>query len=90
MAADELWVTAFGFHGTAMLPAILEEMRPSGGEIRQHRLGSGPWVHLRYADWRQQQQALAKNGKVGATLRYVLPPQRALAACTCTRLWVSD
>ena len=62
--SSDLWVTAFGFHGTSMLPLVLEELRPSGGEIRQHTLGSGQWVHVRYADWRQQQQALAKNGKV--------------------------
>lgn len=63
-ASGDLWVTAFGFSGTAMVPHVLEELRPSGGEIREHRLGSGLWVHVRYADWRQQQQALAKNGKV--------------------------
>ena len=57
-------VTAFGFGGAAMLPIVLDELRPAGGEVRQHRLGAGPWVHIRYADTRQQQQALAKNGKV--------------------------
>ena len=57
-------MTAFGYGGSSMLPAVLEELRPSGGEIVQHKLGNGPWVHVRFSDWRQQQQALAKNGKV--------------------------
>lgn len=57
-------MTVFGFGTTGNLPAVLEELRPSGGDILQHRLGSGAWAHVRYADWRQQQQALAKNGKV--------------------------
>ena len=53
-------------HGEPPLrgPELLEELRPTGGEIRQHRLGSGPWVHVRFTDHWQQQQALAKNGKV--------------------------
>ena len=59
-----LWVTAFGYPTTAMLAAVLEELRPPGGALVQHRLGVGPWVHLQYSDWRQQQQALTKNGKV--------------------------
>ena len=63
-ADSGLWVTAFGYHSTAMLASVLEELRPSGGELLAHRTGAGPWVHVRYADWRQQQQALAKNGKV--------------------------
>lgn len=58
------WVTAFGYHSTAMLGALLDELRPSGGEVVQHRLGSGPWVHVRFADARSQQQALAKNGLI--------------------------
>ena len=64
-ASGEQWVTAFGFPSAAMLPAVLEELRPSSGEIRQHRIGSsGLWVHVRYADAWQLQQALAKNGKL--------------------------
>ena len=30
----------------------------------QHKLGNGPWVHVRFADARAQQQALGKNGAV--------------------------
>ena len=58
------WVTAFGYTSNAMLGAVLEELRPSGGEIVQHVQGSGPWLHVRYAEWRQLQQAVSKNGKV--------------------------
>ena len=59
-----LWVTVFGYQSNAMLGAVLDELRPSGGELVQHRMGVGMWVHLQFRDWRQQQQALAKNGKV--------------------------
>jgi hypothetical protein len=59
-----LWVTAFGYQNSAMLASVLEELRPSGGEFMQHRLGVGPWVHVQYRNRRQQQQALARNGKV--------------------------
>jgi hypothetical protein len=61
---DGLWVTAFGFHSASMIGAVLDELRPSGGEIVQHSQGDGAWVHVRYADVYQLQQALAKNGKV--------------------------
>lgn len=62
--AGQLWVTVFGYHTNAMLSAVLDEVRPSGGEIVQHRLGVGPWVHVQFRECRQQQQALSKNGKV--------------------------
>jgi len=62
--ADGLWVTVFGYSSNAMLSAVLDEVRPSGSEIIQHRLGVGPWVHVQFREWREQQQALAKNGKV--------------------------
>jgi hypothetical protein len=58
------WVTAFGYQSVGVLGAVLDELRPSSGDILQHRLGAGPWVHVRFADSYQQQQALAKNGKV--------------------------
>lgn len=77
--ADGLWVTAFGFNQSAQLVAtVLDELRPSGGEVLQHRIGAGPWVHVQYVDWQQQQQALAKNGKV--CLRLCSRPLGARAA----------
>jgi len=61
---DEFWVTIFGYHSKATLAAFLDEVRPPGGELMQHRLGVGPWAHVQFREWRQQQQALAKSGKV--------------------------
>ena len=62
---EGLWATAFGYPSSAMLGSVLDELRPSGGgDIVQHCLGEGPWLHVRYADYYQMQQALGKNGKV--------------------------
>ena len=58
------WITVFGYHTNALLPAVLDEMRPSGGEIVQHRLGAGPWMHVQFRERWQQQRAIAKNGTV--------------------------
>ena len=58
------WVTAFGFHGSAMLPVVLQELRPSGGDLMQHRMGSGSWIHVQLRSHTDQLEALAKNGRV--------------------------
>lgn len=58
------WVTAFGFHNVAMVPAVLQELRPSGGDFMQHRLGTGTWLHVQMCDRTDQMEALAKNGRV--------------------------
>ena len=58
------WITVFGYHTNTMLPAVLDEMRPSGGEIVQHLLGAGPWMHVQFRERWQQQRAIAKNGTV--------------------------
>ena len=34
------WVTVFGYHNAAMIPQVLQELRPSNGEIAQHRPGA--------------------------------------------------
>ena len=41
-SGGELWVTVFGYPSSAMLPMVLDEMRPSGGELVRHRAGVGP------------------------------------------------
>ena len=43
---------------------MLLELKPSNGEIAQHQPGVGAWVHVRFGEWRQMQEALAKNGRV--------------------------
>jgi len=58
------WVTAFGYHTMDMLPAVLEELQPSGGAIQRHVLGLGLWVHVCFGAKHEQLQALAKNGCV--------------------------
>ncbi|KAL3931910.1 MAG: hypothetical protein SGPRY_000928, partial [Prymnesium sp.] len=58
------WVTAFGFHSAAMVPAVLLELRPSGGDIMQHRLGAGTWMHVQLRSRTDQMEAIAKNGRV--------------------------
>mmetsp|Transcript_12707 Transcript_12707/g.37238 ORF Transcript_12707/g.37238 Transcript_12707/m.37238 type:complete len:226 (+) Transcript_12707:396-1073(+) len=58
------WVTAFGFHGAAMVPAVLQELRPSGGDFVQHRLGAGTWMHVQLRSRTDQMETLAKNGRV--------------------------
>lgn len=58
------WVTAFGYHTAAMIAQVLQELRPSNGEIAQHQPGAGAWLHVRFQEWRQMQEALAKNGRV--------------------------
>ena len=63
-SADGFWVTVFGYHTPAMVPQVLQELRPSSGTIAQHRAGVGAWLHVRYTEWHQQQEALAKNGRV--------------------------
>jgi len=67
------WVTAFGYHAAAMIPQVLQELRPSNGEIAQHQPGAGAWLHVRFQEWRQMQEALAKNGRVRVA---PLPPSR--------------
>ncbi|KAL1522155.1 hypothetical protein AB1Y20_021794, partial [Prymnesium parvum] len=58
------WITAFGFHTAAMVPAVLHELRPSGGDFVQHRLGAGTWIHVQLRSRTDQMEALAKNGRV--------------------------
>ena len=76
------WVTAFGFHGAAMLPVVLQELRPSGGDFMQHRLGSGSWIHVQLRSQADQMEALAKNGRVGLTRSG--PTRPHVSACVCT------
>ena len=57
-------MTAFGYHTAAMVPQVLLELKPSNGEIAQHQPGVGAWVHVRFGEWRQMHEALAKNGRV--------------------------
>ena len=64
-AGDGFWVTVFGYHTPAMIPQVLQEMRPSSG-VLHHTRGVGAWLHVRYSLWHQQQEALAKNGRVCA------------------------
>lgn len=61
---SEFWVTAFGFHGAAMVPAVLQELRPSGGDFMQHQLGAGSWMHVQLRTRTDQMETLAKNGRV--------------------------
>jgi hypothetical protein len=62
---DGFWVTVFGYHTPSMIPQVLQEMRPSSG-VLHHTRGVGAWLHVRYSEWHQQQEALAKNGRVRA------------------------
>ena len=53
-------MTAFGYHTAAMVPQVLLELKPSNGEIAQHQPGVGAWVHVRFGEWRQMQEALVR------------------------------
>ena len=68
------WVTAFGYHAAAMIPQVLQELRPSNGEIAQHQPGAGAWLHVRFQEWRQMQEALAKNGRVRVAAPFLPRP----------------
>lgn len=58
------WVTAFGYAKLDALPAVLDELRPPGGDFQRRALGVGQWVHVCFGAKHEQQQALAKNGRI--------------------------
>jgi Nup53/35/40-type RNA recognition motif len=59
---DERWVTVFGF-SRDRTTEVLHGFQKYG-EIEQHRMGTGNWLHMRYATKLQAQRALSKNGKI--------------------------
>eukprot|EP01029_Cantina_marsupialis_P027937 TRINITY_DN774201_c0_g1_i1.p1 TRINITY_DN774201_c0_g1~~TRINITY_DN774201_c0_g1_i1.p1 ORF type:complete len:243 (+),score=44.48 TRINITY_DN774201_c0_g1_i1:98-826(+) len=54
------WITIFGFPEVA-ISAVLRRMQKFG-QIVEHRIGSGNWLHLRYQTQLQARQALSDNG----------------------------
>ena len=63
-APREFWVTAFGYPSPSLVPQVLSELTPPGAQAGLHRVGAGPWVHVRCETWQAQQAALSKNGRV--------------------------
>jgi len=61
--SDGFWVTAFGFPPD-LLAAVLHELQPSASAILAHKQGGGNWMHVRLSCALEQEEALAKNGRI--------------------------
>lgn len=62
VTCDDTEVTVFGFPSSATSSVL--DMFESLGAVERHEIGSGNWIHLKYASSWSANKALAKNGRI--------------------------
>eukprot|EP01080_Neovahlkampfia_damariscottae_P003350 gene3350-5897_t len=59
---EQNWITVFGF--TPKQTGFVLKQFGLYGEILEHKVGNGNWMHIKYKKNIQAQKALSKNGKI--------------------------